>query len=260
MTVLVDVDRDRRAPLQLRAARIAGGEGLLAVLEHRQLRQVVEGFLQRPRLVHVALERQVGDRANGTDAVDVEAVAAAELQLEALEAAVGDPLRAARHVVRVAEPNRPRRRRPGPTQSEQLVDGLSRELALEVVQRVIDGCAGCLLARRQTFRELVERERIVAQLDAPQPCEGARSRLGVALDRRRLAEARETLVLHFDLNDVGCVLRPARDGEGLREPNRRDTSREFHGATLVPQRARSSGDRAFASGIWSYVGSSGRQY
>ena len=59
VAVLVDVDRDGRATLQLRPAWIAGGERLLAVLEV-ELRQVLERLVERPRFVDVALERQVG--------------------------------------------------------------------------------------------------------------------------------------------------------------------------------------------------------
>ena len=57
VAVLVDVDRDRRARLQLRAVRIACGERLLAVLdaERRELRQHVERLVERPGLVHVDL-------------------------------------------------------------------------------------------------------------------------------------------------------------------------------------------------------------
>ena len=76
------------------------------------------------------------DRAHRADALDVEPVAAAELQLQALEPAAADLLRAARHVVGIAEPDRPRRRRPGPPQAEQLVDRQAEQLPLQVVQRV----------------------------------------------------------------------------------------------------------------------------
>ena len=120
VAVLVDVDRDARALLQLRPTRVAGGERLLAVLD-LHLRQVVERLLERPRLVDVDLQRQVGHLAHRVDAHGIELVAPAELQLEALEALVLDLLRALRHVVGVAEPDRPRRGRPAAAQAEQLV-------------------------------------------------------------------------------------------------------------------------------------------
>src|SRR5947208_1920312 len=110
--VLVDVNRERRAALQLRAPGIARGERLLAVLDAEllELRNGLERLVQRPELVHVHLERDVTNPAHGADALDVEAVAPAELQLQAFEASA-DILGAARHVVRIAEPDRPGSRR-----------------------------------------------------------------------------------------------------------------------------------------------------
>ena len=115
VAVLVDVDRDRRARPQLLGAGIAGRERLLDVrdAELDELRDRVERLVERPPLVHVDLQRQVRARADRADALDIEAVAAAELQLQPLEPA-RDPLRAAGHVVGVAEPDRPRRRRADP--------------------------------------------------------------------------------------------------------------------------------------------------
>ncbi len=66
-----------------------GGQRLLAVLdaERLQLRQRLERLLERPVLVHVHLERDVRHASHRTDALDVEPVAAAELELQALEPA-----------------------------------------------------------------------------------------------------------------------------------------------------------------------------
>src|SRR5882672_8979346 len=97
----------------------------------------------------------------GIDTLGVEAVAAPELQLQPLEAA-SHLLGAPRHVVGIAEPDRPRRRRAGARQPEQLVDGPTDELALEIVQRGVDRRAGGLLARRQAGHDLLDRERVVA--------------------------------------------------------------------------------------------------
>src|SRR6266542_3477586 len=111
MTVLVDEDRHRRLPFQLGPVVGAGGQRLLAILEIH-LRQVLDRFVERPVLVHVDLQRQVGDAADRAHALDVEPVARAELQLQATETSFGcGPLRAPRHVVRIAEPDRPGRRR-----------------------------------------------------------------------------------------------------------------------------------------------------
>ena len=64
VAVLVDVDRDRRALLQRPAALVAGAERLLAVLDAElgQLRQRLERLVERPPLVDVDLERQLGGR------------------------------------------------------------------------------------------------------------------------------------------------------------------------------------------------------
>ncbi len=63
VTVLVHVDRDRRALLQRSPALVAGAEGLLAVLDAdlRQLRERVERLVERPPLVDVDHQREVGD-------------------------------------------------------------------------------------------------------------------------------------------------------------------------------------------------------
>ena len=148
VAVLVDVDRQRRAPLQLRPVRVAGRQRLLAVLdaERGQLRQRLERLVERPRLVHVDLQRHVGHRANGAHALDVEPVAPAELQLQPLEPPA-HLLGAPPHVVGIAEPDRPRGRRPRPLEPEHPPDRQARELAAEVVQRCVEPRLGRLLAR-----------------------------------------------------------------------------------------------------------------
>ena len=140
VAVLVDVDRDRRAPLQLRPARVAGRQRLLAVLDPElgERRKSLERLVEGPGLVHVDLERQLaGDAAHRADALDVEPVPAAELELEAAEA-TERLLRAPRHVVGIAEPDRPARRRPGAPQAEQPPHRLAEQLALQVVQRGVE--------------------------------------------------------------------------------------------------------------------------
>ena len=232
VAVLVDVDRHRRAPLQLGAVRVTGGERLLAVLD-LHLREELDGLVERPVLVDVDLEGERGRSADGAHAVEVEAVAAAELQLQPLESAPLGGLGAARHVVGVAEPHGPRRGRAVAAQAEELPDRKAHELALEVVERRLDGRARRLLARRQRLADLLERPRIAAELDALQPGERRLRRLVVALDRGRLAEPGQAVVPDLDLHDLGLVLRLARDHEGLRQPERRDLRLELHGASLV---------------------------
>ena len=150
MAVLVDVDRERRAFLQLGAAFVARGQRLLAVLDAElgERRKRLECLVEAPRLVHIDLQRQlVGNTANRADALDVEPVAAAQLELEAPEP-VECFLRTAGHVVGIAEPHRPGGRRPRAAQPEQLVDGHAGELALQVVERRVEGGARGGLARR----------------------------------------------------------------------------------------------------------------
>ena len=96
-------------------AGVAGGQRLLAVrdAELGQRGQRLERLLEAPCLVDVDLQRQVArDAAHRADALDVETVATAELQLEAPEP-IECLLGAAGHVVGIAEPDRPARRRPG---------------------------------------------------------------------------------------------------------------------------------------------------
>ncbi len=161
VAVLVDEDRHGRASLQLRATWVTCGERLLAVVD-LQLRQILERLVERPVLVDVDLERTVGRGAHRAHALDVEPVSPAELELQPPEPRRGR-LRAARHVVGVAEPDRPRRRRPCAAQTEQPPDRLARELPAEVVQRGVERGARGELPPRQPLEDLVERERVVAE-------------------------------------------------------------------------------------------------
>src|SRR5438132_935639 len=92
-----------------------------------------------PRLDHAAEHAAESERAPA---------AAAELELEPPEAAEG-PFGAVRHVVGVAEPNCPARRRPSAPEAEQAPYRLAEELPVEVVERGIERCARRELARRQ---------------------------------------------------------------------------------------------------------------
>jgi hypothetical protein len=120
VAVLVDVDRDGRAVPERPASLVARGQRLLAVFDPQlgELRERVERLVERPPFVDVDHERQVGDAANRTHALDVEPVSASELQLEA---AIGPRrlLGSPGHVVGVAEPDRPRRGRALPREPEQ---------------------------------------------------------------------------------------------------------------------------------------------
>src|SRR5581483_5389250 len=137
------------------------------------------------------------------------------------------------HVVRVAEPHRPRARRSRAPEPEQAVDGPAREPTLQVVQRSVDGRARGLLARRQRRFDLVEGEGVVAERHALEPVERGCRRLVVAVDRRGLAEAGDAVVRHLDLDDLGLVLRTARDHERLRQAQRGGACLQLHAVNLI---------------------------
>jgi hypothetical protein len=84
----------------------------------------------------------------------------------------------------VHEVGGPTRRRPS-----QLVHGQPGELALQVVQRVVERGARRVLAGCERPFELRERERIVAQCDAVEPGERRLRRLVVVRERGCLTEA-----------------------------------------------------------------------
>ena len=105
VTVLVDVDRDRRGRAELRAAGISGRERLLAVLDAEllELRERFTRLVQRPVLVHVHLQRHVGHRPNRAHSLDVQSVPAAELELQPAE--VGPTTASARRAMSSGSPS-----------------------------------------------------------------------------------------------------------------------------------------------------------
>ena len=233
MAVLVDVDRDRRFLLQRPAALVACTERLLDVFdpERRELRYRIQRLLERPRLVDVDLQRQIGDGAHRSDALHVEAVPRAELQLEPAKSGRRS-FGASGHVVRVAEPHRPRRRRPHPRQAEQAPRRHAEELALEIVQRRVDRRLRSLLVTgfSQSCEDLLERERVVAhqltvRLDESQR---RRGRFVIPLDRRSFAVAGDAVVRDRDVDDIREIGRLARDVESLSESKLDDLGADLH--------------------------------
>src|ERR671934_73891 len=83
-------------------------------------------------------------RAHGAHAFHVESVARAELELQPQEAVI-DLGGTARHVVGIAEPDRPRGRRSCTPEPEQPPDGNARELPLQVVYSGVERSARCEL-------------------------------------------------------------------------------------------------------------------
>ena len=166
VAVLVDVDRDRRAPLQLRARP---GRRRRAAARSTAARSCGR-YSSASSSVHASLTSHCSGRSVTARTARTRSASSPSrppsFSFSRLNPRRSDLLRAPRHVVRVAEPDRPRRRRPGPAQAEQLVDRLAGELALQVVSACVDRRARRVLARRQARRDLVERERVVAELDA----------------------------------------------------------------------------------------------
>ena len=135
-----------------------------------------------------------------------------------------------RHVVGIAQPDRPRRGRPGGPEPEQTVERHAGLLRAQVVQRGIDGPACSLLALGQARVDLVEGPGIVAQQSAGlfQPGGRRGGGLPVAVDRRRLPVADEAVVPDLHLHEIDRVRRLAGNDEGLRELERHRPRRQLH--------------------------------
>jgi hypothetical protein len=87
----------------------------------------------------------------------------AELELEPLEP--GHGLRAARHVIGIAEPDRPGGRRPGALEPEEPPHGLAGDLPAQVVECRVERRLGGHLAwpGGKPSADLLERERVVSE-------------------------------------------------------------------------------------------------
>jgi hypothetical protein len=81
--------------------------------------------------------------------------------------------------------------------------------------------------------DLVECKRVVTQIRRVDEGERGLRRLAVAVDRRRLAPPHLAVALDRDVDDLGDVLRAARDGEDLRERQCDDLARDPHAGTLT---------------------------
>ena len=210
----------------------------------------LERLVERPPLVDVHLERQLGDGADGAHALDVEPVAAAELQLQPPEAARGCLLGAARHVVGVAEPDRPRGRRPVAAQPEQPPDGQPASFPWR-------SCSAPSSAARAAFSPGGSAASISSSANGSSPSETApRATRAPRLpdsSYRSIGAASPNPVTSPCLTSTWTTSSSSSDSTRDRRTSRRArsvTTRAVSstGATLVPPSARSSGDRAFASG------------
>jgi hypothetical protein len=201
------------------------------------LRQRVERLVERPPFVDVDLEGNVLRRLpDGAHPVDIETVAASELQLQALEPPARVRLRRLRaHLVGRREPNRPGGRRPEALEPKHPPDRLAEKLPAEVVQRRVDRGPRGEFVVGQALHHVVQGERIVAELarDALHERERRLGRLVVPLDRRSLTEPGDVPVPDLDLDHVGRVLRPARDRERLGQLEGDDPGAELHTRTFA---------------------------
>ncbi len=241
VAVLVDVDRHRRTIPECRPSLVSGPQRLFAVgdAELVELRKRSECFLERPGFVHVDLQRKIRDPPHRSDALDVEAVATSELELQPAKGrrgSLGSPC----HVVRVAEPDGPRCRRPRAREPEQTCGRQPEQLPLEVVQRRVECRFRGLLAGYggKALAEVLEGERIVAEELGvlEHECLGGRRRLVVAVDRRSLPVAGGAVVRNGDVEHVSVIGRLARDDEGLGELQADDPGLDLHAGSLATLR------------------------
>ena len=236
MAALVDDERDA-APERAQLAEgvvIAGRERLLDQLDAEldEQRQEPARLLEVPALVRIDAQRQVADRADRVQALEI--AVGTELDLEAAEAGLGGAARAIRRAVDRVDPDRVGRLGRAAVQTEQLPGRPADELADEIVQRAFhgaaadDGAAPCA----QTRLDGLERERVVAQRGARAVDEGPGrlDRLAVAIVGRALAAADVAAVADLRPDDALGVGRPARDRERLRERERADAAGDLHGA------------------------------
>ena len=238
VAVLVDVDGDRRPLPQHLPAFVTLGQRLLAVLDPElgELWQSVERLVERPPLVHVDLQRQGRDRADGADALDVEAVGTAELQLEPAEPS-GD----------AAPPGAPCRRGRRATPSRTSAGR----------------CAGDRAGARWRHRAAFPADRAAHRRDRlsrparpgsrragrrSPPARTGRHRRGARAPRRTRApkppsprSARsgpprlpgDAVVRDLHLDDVGHVLGLPRDRERLGQAQPNDSGDDLHDASIA---------------------------
>src|SRR3954451_21217839 len=145
---------------------MTGPKRLLDVLdpETGERLDVLERLVELPALVHVHLERKLGDAAHGSHTLDVEPVPRPELELQTAKAAV-DALCSARHVVGTPEPDRPRGGRALAAQAQEAPPRTSGGLPAQVVEGHVPRSLRRVPAgeRRKPLLDLVEGKRVVAE-------------------------------------------------------------------------------------------------
>ena len=258
VAVLVDVDRDRRAALQLGAARVARGERLLAVLR-RRARPAAAASSSASSSVQYSFTSTCSGRS--VTRADGARRARRRGRRGRRASASGGwnrgarPLGAARHVVRVAEPDRPARSAgPRAAQPEQLPDragpracrrgrAAPRRARPSPPARRAAGEPRADLARARTGRRRAASPRVVEERERG----GRRSRRSARSApprrspacRRARASTWTTSASSWLSREITKVSASRRVTIRALEPARRYTR---------PPRACSSGDRACASG------------
>ena len=172
-------------------------------------------------------------RAHGPDPLDVETIATAELQLQPLEPPVRGRLRSTCHVVRIAEPDRVRRRGRATRDAEETPDGLPAELPAEVVQCGIERSLRSRFAGniRKTAADLVECERVLAEECSAgiETRDRRRDALAVVILRSRLAIPAHAVVTELDLDELDVDVRRPRDPKRRAERKPDGAMTELHG-------------------------------
>ena len=203
MAVLVHVDREGRPRFSRTPAGIAGRERLLDVLDAQAVERTT--FSSASSSPQYSFTSTISGRsvvaAYGADALHVEAVPAAQLELQAAEARI-DPLGAAGHVVGIAEPDRPRGRRARRGQAEEPPDGQAGQLAAQVVERHVERRLGRaspgLPASRAWISSSANGSSPSSSAASPRnPCADSVA-LAVVLLRRSLAHPRDAVRPQLD--------------------------------------------------------------
>ena len=165
VAVLVDVDRDRRAPFSFAPSASPAGSGCSQYCDAElcELRQRVERLVERPRLVDVHLQRHVAATPRTARTRSTSRPSRPpSFSLSRLK-------RSARPSPRGAPCRRDRRARSSSSSAGRRAAGRAagtrapHELPLEVVQRCVDRRARRELALREARHDLLERERVVAE-------------------------------------------------------------------------------------------------
>ena len=230
VAVLVDEDRHGRAPLQLGAARVAGRQRLLAVVDlhlradSRAPRRASSTRSRRPGAGRSVAARTARTRSTSSPSPP------AELELQPLEARRGRARRGA--------PCRPgRRARPSTTSAGLRAGARAAATPAGPASFPQRSCSAASSALRAANSPPGSRSKISSSANGSSPssvrvllhvCARRLGRLPVALDRRRLAEAADVAVPSSSWQSSTSSVELAGDHERLRERHRDDPGADLH--------------------------------